>query len=546
MAEQNNRSDTSLIDQLIGDDRLEDALNVFFQFLKECDNTRDELLLTQSQFTGTARDENRGLVERGSPDINRIRWAFISLVQKFRRETLARYFDTKGFEQHMMAMTDRDAFLQRVLAARLRDKRYVIKRKLQGGNSSIIYHIFNDALRTHAIAQILKQDELTSDLRKAIQKLPELKHRNVSKVFDIELDAYPFFIIKDYIHGSSLREAVEKTGRRPMSQVADWLFQLADALMYLRQKKVAHFNVRPSKIFIDEEWHLVIAPLDLSAITLKNITYERFLDICKYSSPELLQKYNPRFSHEEQMRLNHSTNDPAGDKPWPETADEQYSLGLIAYLSLTGEELFEGTSVYDILKCRERFDTDPAFRDEKLKVLEKKPVLIVNNKEQSIIPIIRRLLSTNPADRYANLHNLIRDLHPLLRADNYEGNPVQDSYRRALANNRELVSDFYQKLFQKSEQARLRFEGLGEQRELSEKRQLSMLQMALDVLFDLESRKGELHKMLSNNSHSGITKQEYAHFLDALEEVMRACDPQHDEHVEMAWDKLKKQFLDLP
>lgn len=45
----------------------------------------------------------------------------------------------------------------------------------------------------------------------------------------------------------------EDSGPRPPSQAVDWLFSLADALSYMRQKRRLHSNVRPSKIYIDEE-----------------------------------------------------------------------------------------------------------------------------------------------------------------------------------------------------------------------------------------------------------------------------------------------------
>ena len=86
----------------------------------------------------------------------------------------------------------------------------------------------------------------------------------------------------------SLTEILDKTGPRPPSQAVDWLFALADALSYMRQKRLLHSNVRPSKIYIDEENQVMISPFDIIKAGMDDRTLRKFREDCQYLSPEFL------------------------------------------------------------------------------------------------------------------------------------------------------------------------------------------------------------------------------------------------------------------
>jgi len=517
------------IEQLIKDDKLADAYANFFEFLKRCSNLEDELIVGNSRLTQLTQQELLGVLnDPDSPEKNKIRVSLVSQMRQFRKDVLSVYFDDRGFVQQMMNMTDRDQFLNEVLEARLLVKKFVILEKLTGGNSSINYSILNEERNMYAVAQVLRQDAIEEDTRAEFRKMAGLKHRNLAKIYDLELNAYPFFIIKEYIHGYTIKDLIQKVGPRSRAQVTDWLYQLTDALIYLRQKRIFHTNVRPSKVFIDDEWHPMFTPLDLSAITQKNITYDRFLDVCRYGSPQLLRTFNPKDASTSASSDNWSTYN----------SEDQYALGVLGFYVLTGQELFKGETVSDIMAFRKQFDEDDHFRNIQLAALDLKPAPSVGNKANDLTTIIRRLLNPEATDRYPTLHALLRALHALTHFDDLSGGIAQNSYRRCLANNREFTKDFYAAFFAKAPHAREQFSLLGE------KRQLSVLQMAIDIILDIENRQDELvGKILDNEHHKGITKADYATFLDVLIDNVAQCDPDYDETVSDSWQTVRNQFL---
>ena len=518
------------IEQLIKDDKLADAYANFFEFLNRCSNLEDELIVGNSRLTQLTQQELLGVLnDPDSPEKNKIRVSLVSQMRQFRKDVLSVYFDDRGFVQQMMNMNNRDQFLTEVLEARLLEKKFVILDKLTGGNSSINYSILNEERNIHAVAQVLRQDAIEESTRAEFRKIAGLKHRNLAKIYDLELNAYPFFIIKEYIHGYTIKDLMQKVGPRTRAQVTDWLYQLTDALIYLRQKRIFHTNVRPSKVFIDDEWHPMFTPLDLAAISKSNVTYDRFLDVCRYGSPRFLRSFNPKDTSAQSPSNNWSNY----------SSEDQYALGVLGYYVLTGRELFMGETVADILAFRKQFDEDDHFREIQLAALNPKSTSgSVGNKANDLTTIIRRLLNPEATDRFPTLHALLRALHALTHFDDLSGGIAQNSYRRCLANNREFTKDFYAAFFAKAPHAREQFSLLGE------KRQLSVLQMAIDIILDIENRQDELvGKILDNEHHKGITKADYATFLDVLIDNVALCDPDYDETVSDSWQTVRTQFL---
>ncbi|HAD12939.1 MAG TPA: hypothetical protein DCF33_10950, partial [Saprospirales bacterium] len=169
---------------------------------------------------------------------------------------------------------------------------------------------------------------------------------------------FPYFIITEYVYGDTIEKIMRITGPRPVPQVVDWLYQLTEALDYLRHKRILHTNVRPSKIFIDDELQIMLAPFDLLKITPKvfsknkqtahssNLdnsyerTFNRYRDVCQYGSPEQL-KGDGEIIITEQL--------PADKMRQEELSNicnsDLYSIGLVGYKLLTARDLFDGASV---------------------------------------------------------------------------------------------------------------------------------------------------------------------------------------------------------
>ncbi|MBC7777938.1 MAG: protein kinase [Phycisphaerae bacterium] len=557
------------IEKLITEpNKLGAAIQKYQEFLKRCVEEQSDILILSSNLADLNKQNSRIVIDSGEAQLqrNKIRAAFIEKVLKFRQESLSGVFDIHGRAEFLASISHRDQVIHEILDQRLLPKRYQRddpqkdepktdspdygkdESKLLEGNSSIIYRLYNIDTGRHAIAMVLKTPDLDENFKNEVQRLTDLRHRNVIKLLDHETTKFPYFIITEYVYGDTLDKALKVTGPRPVPQVADWLYQPTEALDYLRHKRILHTNVRPSKIFIDDEWQIMLSPFDLLKIAPKSAsknkrpkqdpkndssferTFNRYRDVCQYGSPEQLAN-DGEIKPLEKLQSDESLNYPLSDV----CNSDLYSIGLIGYKMLTGNDLFEGELVFRILENRRKFVNDEAFRQERLDLLP----------QSEVSDVVCDLLQENPGERrkkFPDFHKLIRRLHPLTRLEDPKSSDVRQSYRRCLASNKEFIRDFYEHYYKKEGAKAQDFSVIGK------RRQSAMLQMAVDVLIDLDSKKAYLDGMMgpNNNKHSGFSIADFEVFLDAFIETVAENDKAgFKENMELAaaWKNVRDRTI---
>lgn len=509
------------IETLIANGNLQDAIKEFGQFLEDCEEQRNLYAQTKARFIQLDGQIKAGTLDNtDNLELNRIRLSFLEQVDKFNHEVLWSYFTMADREKVYEGFTSRDKIIHEVLNFRLLPKRYILKEKLIEGNSSIVYRLQNVDTTRYAVAQVLKIPELTDEMKTEIRQLSDLRHRNVIKLLDNTLDAFPAFIITEYVHGTTLPEAIEKTGPRPAAQAVDWLYQLTEALDYLRHNRVLHTNMRPSKIFIDDEWQIMISPFDLLKATTGEHSFNRFLDVCKYGSPELLENDGKPLSLVDMC------------------VSDQYSLGLLAYKILTGNDLFEGETILDILESRKKFKS-PAHRRALFSKLPKDSFDIKIAGSKNLVGIIQQLLSEDKTKRFQSLHQLLRALHPFTRADIAMNSLARQSYRRCMAVNKNFIKDFYQHFTRKHTTAQKDFSDLGK------KRQSAMLQMAIDILLDIDEKQELFQKIAGGTQHGGYQPIDFEFFMDTLVLTLKENDALWNDAIAAEWAVIKEKTIAL-
>ena len=541
----------SIIDR-IDSDLMNEAFSHTFDFFKDFSEFEDEIYQLKAQYLNSSRSMMAGIIDdkSSSMDVNRVRYFFRKKVKEFHEKVLTRYFDVQHFHKELREVDNQDTLLLKIMKLRLESMGYTILGSKAGGNenqpsgiirgrSAVLLPLVKVGADMHAMAQVLRKTSITEPEKSSLRQLVGLKHRNVIKVLDCEVNLYPFFLIIEHVYGRALGESIRSVGPRPVSQVIDWLYQLADALLYMNQKNIHHFNVRPSKLYVDDEFHIMISPVNLNISDKEKggagVDIVNFWEVCKYGSPELLKVYGPD---------NISTRDERFV-----CASDQYSLGLIAYYALTGEELFSGDTVVSILQSRREFEENP---ESKLAKLDKIPRF--NTDGDDLAGVIRKLLKTDPEERYSTLHTLIRVLHRLSHSEFEEAKTVQKSYRRAMANNREMIKEFYEGLIGSSAKIKEIFGAVKDDKRRMN-RQIAMLQMAIDIIINLDDdeyrqKMGQLFARTNSesngNPHASLEIKDFRLFMRQLTDRISESDPcfKKDQSVQAAWEEVTKNFLD--
>jgi serine/threonine protein kinase len=497
------------IETVIGKDGLHAAFERFAQLARLFDQLELNLLQLQGQHSNLRHESNAQIVDAAQENLetNRIRHAFLAELEAF-KAALPQYLNTTQPEMLLRGVNDQLLIVVEVMGQRLRGY-YDIERSLGDGNSALIFLLKDVFTNRRVVAKVLKVPVLSQAIKEEIRAVSQLKHRNIIKLLGESLDRFPFYILCEYVNGPTLPEILAISGPLPPEQVVEWLLQLADALSYLRQKRILHSNVRPSKIYVDEEQHLMISPFDIIKAGMTDRTLGKFREDCQYLSPEYLRGDDELFSFQT-MR-----------------ASDQFSIGLVAYKMLTGNDLFEGKSVLGIITERSRFFGDKNYRRQRL--------ALVGNAE--LARIMEKMLQENPAQRFEDLHELQSLLKKWSAQGTTEPNPLRASYWRCLSQNRAFVHEFYAQFLQglPAEQ-RGHFGNI--------ERQHTMFQMAANVLIDLEHKKHLLHQITGDKRHRGYDLATFERFLDTFIETARKTDHKNwNSTLEQAWNDMKQAVL---
>lgn len=552
--------------ELIAMDRLEDALTKYKHFLDQFNEQSNFVTLQEGILASLEKYSSRGTIslESYNTSRNNVRNNILDNIDTFRKEMAGEFFEFKSRAEILEKIESRDQVIHELLDIRLKPKRYVrdifdepqlqklLKKaglenctpveaeairqassQMTESNWYILHRLKNIDTGTHAIATIIKVPQIDQFTTDYIKCLSSVRHRNVVKVLDSETNRFPYYLISEFVYGESLSNALQTVGPRSAPQAADWLYQITEAMEYLRNKRVLHISARPSKIFIDEEWKIMVSPFDLlrhpgarkdvnsewlnTDINFQQ-TFIRFHEICLYGSPELVQNDGEPLNSIKEMCIS-----------------DMYSIGLIGYKILTGKDLFFGDTIAAIMKKRQEIIGD---RDKLIEEL--KPI----RQHKGIYKIILKLLEESPENRGAHfndsLHALVRAFHPFTITDLDEGDEVWRSYRRCLTYNKHFINDFYENLFKKYPDFKSDFNNI------QQKRQSSMLQMAVDLMIDIDNRMDYFEKLVgsSNNKHRRYSVEMFEHFIDTLIETVQITEEEFwTDTVKEAWTKVRNQTI---
>ncbi len=503
-------SKSATIENIIADGDLHAAFDRWLALIQHIHGIEAEINHLQAQLNTIEREANRDQIDSNErlQQSNRVRHAFLFQLENFKRD-LPEFMDTSQPVSLLLGVKDQMLVVKEVMEQRLR-RYYDIIEQIRDGNSAIVFKLKDIFTQRFFICKVLKVPTLTDKMRIEISQVAALKHRNIIKLLGESLDQFPFFIITEYVNGAVLGDALQITGPRPISQALDWLCQLSDVLDYLRQKRINHSNIRPSKIFVDEEQQLMISPFDIIKSGMDERTLIRFREDCQYMSPELLDGDSETFDH------------------YQSCASDQFSLGLIAYKILTGTDLFQGDSISSIIERRLEFMNNPAFRASRLELIE----------EPEIYAILERLLDPNPQKRFSDLHEVYNTLHAYGFQNKSKGSAIRNSYRRCLAANQHFLHDFYTALLPKlPEKIQKQFSNLD--------RQQTMLQMAFDILIDLDTKEHLFIKLLGHGPHQAFAAPLYQQFLDVLIDLAIINDREMTQSLQQEWIDLKNRAMKI-
>ncbi len=257
---------------------------------------------------------------------------------------------------------------------------YELQEFLGKGGMGVVYRALQPRLSRFVAVKILSETqanrpEQVKRFHREAETSAALEHPHIVPIYDYGTENSMNFVVMRLLPGGSLSDHIEQVllGQRPrasLQEVGKLLQQIAGALDYAHVRNVIHRDVKPSNVMFDDSGHAFLVDFGLVKLldnSRSNLTGAgMILGTPAYMAPE-------------QWR----------DEPLSPATD-QYALGVLLFLLLSGQLPFDGdSSPYELMQqhCEVRPpDVHHLQRDIPTKVSA----------------VIHRALAKNPTDRYPN------------------------------------------------------------------------------------------------------------------------------------------------
>jgi serine/threonine-protein kinase len=258
--------------------------------------------------------------------------------------------------------------------------RYQIIEELGSGGMGRVYKVLDKELDTYVVLKVLlpevaAEPETIPRFRNELKLSRDISHRNVCRMFDLNMSKGTYYITMEFVDGESLKNIILMTKKLSVATAIDITRQICEGLGEAHRHGVVHRDLKPGNILIDRDGNAKILDFGLArSIESQGITATGIIiGTPQYMSPEQVQE---------------KTIDQRSDI---------YSLGIILYEMLTGNVPFDGESPVRV-----------ALKHVREKPLEPKDLNL--KIPHAISRVILKCLAKEKEDRYQSTQELSAEL----------------------------------------------------------------------------------------------------------------------------------------
>ena len=162
--------------------------------------------------------------------------------------------------------------------------------------------------------------------RHAINAISSLEHQHILPLFEYGKHIGLAYLVMPYIGGGTLQHAIEQKSPLQLTEIANYLDQLAAALDYAHKQGVLHLDIKPNNVLMNGAGRLFLTDFGLMKIVTGRQTSQ--MHLLRAGTPVGSIDY---MAPEQVM----------GDVVDART--DLYSLGVMLYHLVTGQTPFQGT-----------------------------------------------------------------------------------------------------------------------------------------------------------------------------------------------------------
>lgn len=192
------------------------------------------------------------------------------------------------------------------------------------GGVAIVYKAIHPKFSQKVAIKILPAEraadtEFLRRFEREARIVAQLRHINIVRLFDFGEESGTYYIVMEYIHGTTLNEVLAQKGRFRLAEAQSILTGIASALDYAHNHGLVHRDIKPANVMLepkpDGNYRVVVMDFGIAKRVdgQTSLTESALLGTLDYISPEQIQ------------------SDPQIDR-----RADIYSMGILAYQMLTG------------------------------------------------------------------------------------------------------------------------------------------------------------------------------------------------------------------
>jgi hypothetical protein len=256
---------------------------------------------------------------------------------------------------------------------------YEIIEELGRGGMALVYRARDRHLEREVAIKVLPfslafDSEFVERFQREARTAAQLEHPNIIPIYRVGRSGRVIYFVMKYLRGGSLSTVLGERRRLMPPEIRRLLIEAGSALGYAAQRGIVHRDIKPDNIMFDEFGQCVLTDFGIA----KAASGQRLTGTG-------MSIGTPHYMSPEQARA----------QPIDGRSDI-YSLGVVAYQSLTGTVPYDGEDSFSI---GYKHITEPVPTPQ-----------LITADERRLFEVIKRMLMKDPADRFQSCEELVASL----------------------------------------------------------------------------------------------------------------------------------------
>ncbi len=258
--------------------------------------------------------------------------------------------------------------------------RYKLLKLIGKGGMADVYLALDTILNREVAIKILKSD-LTGDLysverfKREAFAVSKLMHPNIVEIYDVGEQDNHYFIVMEYVSGSTLKKLIQKRGKLDKKEAIFIMKQLSSALCHAHSENIIHRDIKPQNVIVKDDGTVKILDfgIALASDAMQLTANNTVLGSVHYLAPELSKG------------------------SYASIQSDIYALGVVFYELLSGTVPYKAQTPIDVA-IKHLNEPFPKIRD------------IDKTIPKELEDVILKCCAKEKINRYKDLSELLGDL----------------------------------------------------------------------------------------------------------------------------------------